>query len=98
MTDRHVVTIQVTGRPATFATAHEKPCKDAVRSAIATSGVQPQEARFAVRLEFRLSMARNANEVWDLDNLIKPTLDAMGGVFGTTVHHPPTMVSATRPG
>ncbi|MER6174422.1 hypothetical protein [Streptosporangium sp. NPDC001681] len=82
MTDRHVVTIQVTGRPATFATAHEKPWKDAVRSAIAASGVQPQDARFAVRLEFRLATARNANEVWDLDNLIKPTLDAMEGVFG----------------
>ncbi|MEU7990096.1 hypothetical protein AB0B56_35055 [Streptosporangium canum] len=23
------------------------------------------------------------NEVWDLDNLIKPTLDAMEGIFGT---------------
>ncbi|MER5326761.1 RusA family crossover junction endodeoxyribonuclease [Streptosporangium roseum] len=82
MTDRHVVTIQVAGRPAAFATAHEKPWKDAVRSAIAASGVQPQDARFAVRLEFRLAAARNANEVWDLDNLIKPTLDAMEGVFG----------------
>jgi Holliday junction resolvase RusA-like endonuclease len=83
MTDRHIVTIQVSGRPATFATAHEKPWKDAVRSAIAASGVQPQDARFAVRLEFRLAAARNANEVWDLDNLIKPTLDAMEGVFGS---------------
>ncbi|MEV6038444.1 hypothetical protein AB0L65_45360 [Nonomuraea sp. NPDC052116] len=82
MTDRHLVTIQVTGRPATFATAHEKPWKDAVRSAVAASGVQPRDARFAVRLEFRLVSARNANEVWDLDNLIKPTLDAMEGVFG----------------
>jgi hypothetical protein len=45
--------------------------------------VQPQDAHFAVRLEFRLATARNANEVWDLDNLIKPTLDAMEGVFGT---------------
>jgi hypothetical protein len=26
--------------------------------------------------------AEDANEVWDLDNLIKPTLDAMEGVFG----------------
>lgn len=83
MTDRHLVTIHVSGRPATFATAHEKPWKEAVRSAIVVSGVQPQDARFAVRLEFRLAAARNANEVWDLDNLIKPTLDAMEGVFGT---------------
>lgn len=82
MTDRHIVTIQVSGRPATFATAHEKPWKDAVRAAVTESGVQSQDARFAVRLEFRLATARNANEVWDLDNLIKPTLDAMEGVFG----------------
>jgi hypothetical protein len=83
MTDRHIVTLQVTGRPATLATAHEKPWKDAVRSAVAVSGVQPQDARFAVRLEFRLATARNANEVWDLDNLINSTLNAMEGVFGT---------------
>lgn len=30
VTDRHVVTIQVTGRPAIYATAHENPWKDAV--------------------------------------------------------------------
>jgi Holliday junction resolvase RusA-like endonuclease len=35
-----------------------------------------------VRIDFRLAAARNANESWDLDNLIKPTLDAMEGVFG----------------
>jgi Holliday junction resolvase RusA-like endonuclease len=33
-------------------------------------------------LEFRLGEARRASEVWDLDNLIKTTLDAMEGVFG----------------
>ena len=33
-------------------------------------------------LEFRLGEARRASEVWDLDNLIKPTLDAMEGIFG----------------
>jgi hypothetical protein len=44
--------------------------------------VQPQDARFAVRLEFRIAGSQNANEVWDLDNLIKPTLDAMEGIFG----------------
>lgn len=82
MTDRQLVTIEVTGRPATFATAHEKPWKDAVRSAVAATGVRPTEARFAVHMEFRLAVARNPNEVWDLDNLIKPTLDAMEGVFG----------------
>jgi hypothetical protein len=33
-------------------------------------------------MEFRLAVSRNANEVWDLDNLVKPTLDSMEGVFG----------------
>jgi hypothetical protein len=80
--DRHLIRIEVAGRPATFATAHEQPWKDAVRAAIAATGVTPQSARFAVKIDFRLAAARNANEVWDLDNLIKPTLDAMEGVFG----------------
>jgi Holliday junction resolvase RusA-like endonuclease len=80
--DQHLVRIEVTGRPATFATAHEHAWKEAVRSAVAATGVQPQNARFAVRIDFRLAAARNANESWDLDNLIKPTLDAMEGVFG----------------
>jgi len=31
----------------------------------------------------------NANEVWDIDNLIKPTLDAMEGVFGARHWHGP---------
>lgn len=82
MADRHLVRIEVAGRPATFATAHEHPWKEAVRTAVAATGVRPQNARFAVRIDFRLAPARTANEVWDLDNLIKPTLDAMEGVFG----------------
>jgi hypothetical protein len=46
------------------------------------TGVQPQDARSAVRLEFRIAASQNVNEKWDLDNLIKPTLDAMEGIFG----------------
>ena len=42
----------------------------------------PDGARFAVELEFRLPAATRANEAWDLDNLVKPTLDALGGVIG----------------
>jgi hypothetical protein len=80
--DRHVATINVLGRPATFATAGEVPWKEAVRRAVAESGCQPADARFAVRIDFRLGPSRTAGEVWDLDNLIKPTLDAMEGVFG----------------
>ena len=70
------------GRPATFATAGEAPWKAAVRRAVVESGCEPVEARFAVHIDFRLGPSRSAGEVWDLDNLIKPTLDAMEGVFG----------------
>ena len=82
MTERHLVTIEVIGRPATFATAHEKPWKEAVRASVASTGVRPGNTRFAVRNVFRLAASRTPNEVWDLDNLVKPTLDAMEGVFG----------------
>jgi hypothetical protein len=80
--DRHLVTIKVDGLPATFATAREKSWKEAVRAAVAGAGIRPQDARFSVRIEFRVATPHNGNEVWDLDNLIKPTLDAMEGVFG----------------
>lgn len=82
MTERHLVTIQVAGRPASYFTTHEKPWKDSVRAAVAATGVQPQNARFAVRLEFRVAAPRSTNGVWDLDNLIRPALDAMEGIFG----------------
>lgn len=82
MTERHLVTIEVSGRPSSYSSVHEKPWKDAVRAAVGATGIQPRDARFAVRLEFRTAVAKNANEVWDLDNLIKPTLDAMEGIFG----------------
>ena len=82
MRRRHLVTITVTGRPATFATAHEAAWKAAVREGVAASGIGPQVARFSVRFEFRLAEAKRAGEVWDIDNLVKPTMDAMEGVLG----------------
>lgn len=75
--------ITVTGRPATFATAHEVRWKEAVRAAVKDTGVSPRpDACFSVRIEFRTPAPANVNERWDLDNLVKPTLDAMEGVFG----------------
>ena len=54
-----------------------------MRAAVAASGITPvPTARFAVRITFRTRAPLTANEVWDLDNLIKPTLDALDGVFG----------------
>jgi Holliday junction resolvase RusA-like endonuclease len=51
--------------------------------AVATAGVTPRpDACFSVRIEFRTPEPMTVNDRWDLDNLIKPTLDAMEGVFG----------------
>src|SRR4051794_27165543 len=74
--------LDVVGRPASFSTAAEAAWKAAVRAAISDAGGGPWTARFSVLIEFRTPEAKSANEVWDLDNLIKPTLDAMEGVFG----------------
>lgn len=83
MAEHHLVRLVVAGRPATFATANELAWKKAVRAAVVAAAVPPPgDVRFAVRIDFRLGAARTAGEVWDLDNLIKPTLDAMEGVFG----------------
>lgn len=40
--------------------------------------------------------ARNANEVWDLDNLIKPTLDAMEDAFGFRAWKGPAQAADDR--
>lgn len=76
-----VVDVEIFGRPATFATASEAAWRRAVSAAVGTREV-PDTVRFAVEVEFRLPIGRTRNDVWDLDNLIKPTLDALGGVIG----------------
>src|SRR5437899_775333 len=77
------VDFEVFARPATFATAHETAWKTAVREAVDALGVSPRhEACFAVRIEFRTPKPRTVNERWDIDNLVKPTMDAMEGIFG----------------
>lgn len=80
---RPYLEVEVVGRPATFATAHEAAWKDAVRRAVHRSGVQPAHGhRFAVCIEFRTPAPKSTNERWDLDNLVKATLDALDGVVG----------------
>ena len=77
----HLVTFHVRGRPATFATAHEKAWKEAVRAAIATTGVRPRpDARFSVRMVFRTAASRTANDRWDTSsrNIEKGSLRASG--------------------
>lgn len=82
MTEVLLLVVDVLGRPTTYATKSEADWKDAVRAVFTATGLGPWTARFSVRMEFRLPESRTANKVWDLDNLIKPTLDAMEGVFG----------------
>lgn len=67
MAECHLVTGYVCGRPSSYPTAHQEPWKDLVRKAVTTTGVQPQDARFAVRLEFRIPASRSVNKMWDLD-------------------------------
>lgn len=78
------IAFDITARPATYATAGEVGWKAAVAQAAGTAmlGQSPMIGRFGVRIDFRLPPARNGNEAWDIDNLIKPTLDAMAGVLG----------------
>jgi hypothetical protein len=77
-----LLVLDVVERPASFATRHEPAWKQAVRAAISDSGQPLRTCRFGVVIAFRTPAATNANEVWDIDNLVKPTLDAMEGVFG----------------
>jgi len=44
----------------------------------------------------RTPVAANANEVWDIDNLVKPTLDAMEGVLGARLWHRPRQAADDR--
>jgi Holliday junction resolvase RusA-like endonuclease len=76
-------TLEVEGRPATFATAHEAAWKQAIRDEIARKDLTPRpENCFKVQIEFRTPIPKTSNDRWDLDNLVKPTLDAMEGIFG----------------
>jgi Holliday junction resolvase RusA-like endonuclease len=83
MKSKPYCTVVVNQRPATFATAHELPWKEAVRAAIESLDIGPRpDACFEVEIIFRTPVPRTPNDRWDLDNLVKPTLDAMEGVFG----------------
>lgn len=57
---------------------------EARRPSLGAFGVFPpeDEPRFSVRMEFRTATPRNVNDRWDIDNLVKPMLDAMEGVLG----------------
>ena len=80
-----VLNVEVLGRPSSFATANEAAWRSAVATACeisVRSGYDPAVSRFAVSMAFRTATPKSSGEWWDLDNLIKPTLDAMSIVFG----------------
>lgn len=79
------VTFTVLAKPATFATAGEFAWRAAVTAgaAAAMDGTEPTDGRFAVELDFVLPAPTLKGQGWDLDNLIKPTIDALGPVIGT---------------
>lgn len=82
-----LLSVDVDGFPATFATAREMPWKAAVSAALAAWRAEhpehdPAAHRYSVEIEFRLGPSRHRGEVWDIDNLAKPTLDAMAPVLG----------------
>lgn len=80
---------EVAGRPATFATAAEAVWKEAVKLAVSRNPFpNPDSVGFKVILEFRTTSKR-PDERWDIDNLAKPTLDAMSGIFGARKWHGP---------
>jgi hypothetical protein len=82
LTGSPFLVMDVVGRPASYSSAAEAPWKAAVRAEVTRAEQPIRDCRFGVSIAFRTPVATNANEVWDLDNLIKPTLDAMEGVFG----------------
>jgi hypothetical protein len=79
MAGEPILAVDVAGRPASYSSAAQQPWQAAVRAAIAQEQTTPGDARFGVRISFRTPVQTTASDVWDLDNLIKPTLDAIGG-------------------
>jgi len=91
---RHVARLEVPGRPATYSTAGDRPWRAAVHEVVGRSDVTPPRgAVFAVRLDFRLPAPTRAGEAWDLDNLAKSTIDALGGVLGERHWNGPPQVA-----
>ena len=78
------VSFRVGGTPATFATRSEASWRQAVSEAaqLAMSGDQPLTGRLKVEIDFVVAMPSRKGMGWDLDNLIKPTIDALTPVIG----------------
>lgn len=55
-----------------------------------------ESTRYRVRIRFQTLSAGSANERWDIDDLVKPTLDAMGLVFGVREWRGPDQAADDR--
>ena len=92
---RRMVGIEVVGRPGTFATKGEKAWRSAVAQAVATAMADPSVepaasgAHFEIHFTFRTPVPLTQGDAWDIDNLVKPTMDAMAGVLGNRVWNGP---------
>jgi len=71
----------VHGRPAPFATSGELGWKEAVAKQIAASWGTRPHIEFPCEVKLRFRLPRVKAEATDLDNLLKPTIDAIGSVL-----------------
>ncbi|WP_299449176.1 DUF429 domain-containing protein [uncultured Serinicoccus sp.] len=78
------VSFSVSGQPATFATAGERAWRDLVElAAVEAMGGRPTlRGRLSVHVDFVTAQRHGKHPGWDLDNLIKPTIDALTPVIG----------------
>jgi NTP pyrophosphatase (non-canonical NTP hydrolase)/Holliday junction resolvase RusA-like endonuclease len=88
--------LEVIGRPASYSSAAQGAWQAAVRAEIDRRHATPRNTRFGIRIAFRTPVAANGNEVWDIDNLVKPTLDAMEDVLGKRPWHGPAQAADDR--
>lgn len=78
------VELRISGSPATFATASEAAWRTAVHDEAerTMTGCTPLPGRISVSIEFVTAVRPGGHPGWDLDNLIKPTIDALTPVLG----------------
>ncbi|WP_298891400.1 DUF429 domain-containing protein [uncultured Serinicoccus sp.] len=78
------VSFFVSGQPATFATTGERAWRQLVEQAAVEvmNGRRALEGRLSVRVDFITAQRQGGHPGWDLDNLIKPTIDALTPVIG----------------
>jgi len=75
--------LRVAGRPSSISGPHGAAWRAAVTSAVTLARIEPPAGkRFFVRITFATPRQTTRSAFWDIDNLVKPTLDAMTGIFG----------------